>query len=310
MDLEGLACRTDHVFMTATTTPADASSSTSTGGLAPAGAAPTSLVLMVGQAVRPDAALQEDLARGGIRCLWFQSVAQALGAAAHAHFDAAVLHVGGAFSSVAVRFAEWHQALRCPIVVVSDQHDDVDEIIALELGADAYLPLPLPSRRLSAHLHALVRRRAAPPPLVAEAPVAGALQAGGWSLDRVRNRLSRGEQVVELPDALAALMQMLIEEQGRVVPRSRLLSGLGKGRVLNSRSVDRYVARLRQRLQDERVDSLRIDGVRGRGYSLLVGPSQPTQGPLLRWFAPPAPPAPQVEPVERSLRLGAALMPT
>lgn len=297
--------------MTAPHTPLEAPATTAANVAANAAAnaagTPTSLVLMVGHAVRPDAALQDDLARGGIRCLWFQSIAQALGAAAHAHFDAAVLHVGGALASVAVRFAEWHQALRCPIVVVSDQHDDVDEIIALELGADAYLPLPLPARRLSAHLHALVRRRAQLPAAPSVPPQAAPLQAGGWALDRVRNRLSRGEQLVDLPDALAALMQMLIEEQGRVVPRSRLLAGLGKGRVLNSRSVDRYVARLRQRLQDERVDGIRIEGVRGRGYSLMVGPTHPPPGHLLRWFAPAQP----ADTTERGLRLGgAALAPT
>lgn len=270
------------------------------GSAAAAGSAavPTHLVLMVGHGVRPDTTLQDDLARSGIRCLWFQSVAQALGAAAHARFDAAVLHVGGALASVAARFGEWHQALRCPIVIVTDQHDDVDEIIALELGADAYLPLPLPPRRLSAHLQALVRRQgghgAASLPVTSTPPAP--LQAGKWSLDRVRNRLSCGEQQVELPDALATLMQLLIEEQGRVVPRSRLLAGLGKGRALNTRSVDRYVARLRQRLQDERVDGLRIDGVRGRGYSLLVGSTHPAPAQLLRWLAPAAPALPTAVP--------------
>lgn len=277
----------DHVFMTAdpalsSVDPAPGASPGVTGGAG----APTYLVLMVGNGVRPDAALQDDLARGGIRCLWFQSVAQALGAAAHAQFDAAVLHVGGALAAVAVRFGEWHQSLRCPIVVVTDQRDDVDEIIALELGADAYLPMPLPARRLSAHLQALVRRRAQQPAAAAPSAAAAPLQAGNWVLDRVRNRLSRGEQQIDLPDALASLLQMLMQEQGRVVPRSRLLAGLGKGRELNSRSVDRYVARLRLRLQDERVEGLRIDGVRGRGYSLLVGSANPAPSPLLRWLAP------------------------
>jgi DNA-binding response OmpR family regulator len=250
---------------------------------------PVYLVLMVGHAMRPDAALQDDLARGGIRCLWFQSIAQALGAAAHAQFDAAVLHVGGALAAVAARFGEWHQSLRCPIVVVTDQRDDVDEIIALELGADAYLPLPLPARRLSAHLHALVRRRVQAAAVPLPSPAAAPLQAGGWSLDRVRNRLTRGEQQVDLPDALATLMQLLMQEQGRVVPRSRLIAGLGKGRELNARSVDRYVARLRQRLHDERVEGLRIDGVRGRGYSLHTGPASPVPSHLLRWLAPAEP---------------------
>lgn len=259
---------------------------TAAGAPGSASGTPTYLVLMVGMAVRPDAVLQDDLARGGIRCLWFQSMAQALGAAAHAQFDAAVLHVGGALATVAARFGEWHQSLRCPIVVVTDQHDDVDEIIALELGADAYLPLPLPSRRLSAHLHALVRRRVQAAAAAVPAAAAAPLQAGGWTLDRVRNRLTRGEQQLELPDALASLMQMLMQEQGRVVPRSRLLAGLGKGRALNTRSVDRYVARLRQRLQDERVAGLRIDGVRGRGYSLVTGAANPAPAQLLRWLAP------------------------
>jgi DNA-binding response OmpR family regulator len=292
MDLDGHGCDVDDVFMTAAQTPATMdightreAADTSRHAIG----TPTYLVLLVGHGVRPDAALQEDLARGGIRCLWFQSVAQALGAAAHAQFDAAVLHVGGALAAVAVRFGEWHQSLRCPIVVVTDQRDDVDEIIALELGADAYLPLPLPARRLSAHLQALVRRRAAVPAPAETPPAASQLQAGGWVLDRVRNRLTRGEQQVDLPDALASLLQMLMQDPGRVVSRSQLLLGLGKGRALNTRSVDRYVARLRQRLQDERVEGLRIDGVRGRGYSLSIGVANAAPSHLLRWLAPADP---------------------
>jgi hypothetical protein len=57
---------------------------------------------------------------------------------------------------------------------------------------------------------------------------------------------------------------------------------VGGGRALHVRSVDVYVARLRRRLREARVDGLSIEGVRGRGYALDIVGAAPSPG-VLRW---------------------------
>ena len=254
------------------------------------------LVLFVGQGARPGTELGDGLQRSGIRGLWLERIDQALAAAAHARFDAAVVRLDQPVSAAARQFNEWRQALSCPLLLLAEVEDEFDEIMALELGADGLLAQPVSSRRLRAHLLMLLRRglpeeRTGP---VAEVPPAPA--AGGWVLDRVHNRLRHdsgpGARQVALTEMQSALMQVLMDDLGRVVPRSRLLAAASRRRELQPRSVDVYVARLRQRLLDERVDDLQLEGVRGRGYMLscLAAPGAPWPAvatPVLRW-APPA----------------------
>lgn len=250
-----------------------------------------SLVLFVGFGARPGPELGEGLARSGIRGLWLDQVAQALAAAAHAHFDAAVFRLDSAVSSAARQFHGWRQALNCPLLLLAETVDEVDEIMALEMGADGVLAQPVSSRRLRAHLLRLLRQvePAAREPTRSEPPAMAG--AAGWRLDRVHNRLSRGARHVDLTDLQAALLQVLLDDLGRVVPRARLLAAVSQRRALQPRSVDVYIARLRLRLAEARVDDLRLEGVRGRGYQLTV-PNPPSA----TWptaVLPPAAPTPR-----------------
>lgn len=259
------------------------------------------LVLFVGLGLRPGPDLGEGLARSGIRGLWLERMDQALGAAAHARFDAAVVRLDQPVAAAARQFDAWRRALGCPLLLLADIEDEVDEIIALELGADGLLAQPVSSRRLRAHLLMLLRRgpadEAAPDRIAPPAPV----QAGGWVLDRVHNRLCQDPpgadtalaRRVGLTDMQAALLQVLMDDLGRVVPRSRLLAAVSRRRTLQPRSVDVYVARLRQRLLDEQVHDLQLDGVRGRGYVLSAVPPRSPLWPgagtaALDWVAPAA----------------------
>lgn len=249
---------------------------------------PHSLVAFVGAGARPGHELAEGLARDGVRALCFDRVEQALAAATHAHFDAAVLLLEGRMALAARSVDGWAHALGCPLLLLAELQDEVDEIIALELGADAVLPQPVSPRRLRAHLLRLLRRSAAELRAAAPAEPQPLPLAEGWALDRVHNRLQRGERGVDLTEMQAALMQVLLQDFGRVVPRARLLAAVSVRRTLQPRSVDVYIARLRLRLQHERVDDLRLEGVRGRGYRLASAPALASQAPLpaLAWSHP------------------------
>lgn len=137
------------------------------------------LVLLVGEALRPQAAVLSELAQDGLRCVWRTNAEQALRTAAMAHFDVVCLDsavIGGPSAWALTRLRE---ALRCPIAVIGHGVDTQEELRALEHGADLYLARPLPPRRLCAHLLALLRRpwalsaQASPPPPWAHAQALG-----------------------------------------------------------------------------------------------------------------------------------------
>lgn len=228
-------------------------------------AAPASLVLFVGAAPPPD--MCEVLADDGMRSLWLAGPAQALRAGGLARFDALVIDAELLGSRAAACLGALRDTLACPLVVVADRADEIDEILALELGADAYLVRPLAARRLRAHLAALMRLRGTQ---LSPANPADAIATGGWHVDRVANRLAADGRSVALTDVQCALLQCLLEARGRIVPRARLAAALPHGSDLSVRCVDVYVHRLRRHLRDEGVDGLSIRTVRGRGYALAA----------------------------------------
>jgi two-component system OmpR family response regulator len=242
------------------------------------------LLLFVGPGLRPEAELGALLARSGWRCLWLAGAEAALRTAAHARFDALVLQAESGGGPPARQIEALRQALACPVLVVAAAADEVDEIIALELGADAYLAGALAPRRLRAHLQALWRQRPAP-----DADTGVPLRLGAWTLEPAAQRLADGDRGVVLTGLQTVLLQCLAADAGRVVSRAALAAALGPGRVLHARSVDVYIARLRRRLREQRVDGLSIEGVRGRGYTLSVTPPSHPAGPRWGWVNHAAP---------------------
>jgi DNA-binding response OmpR family regulator len=223
--------------------------------------AAASLVLFVGETLRPGPALAAMLAREGMRSLWLAGPDQAVQAARLAHFDAVLLEGGTVEGSGAAAIALVREALACPLVVVADHADEIDEIVALELGADLFLARPLADRRLRAHLAALLRRQPAPP---AQAAVPQ------WQLDFGSGRLACGERQVALTEVQSRLLQRLMQSRGHLVERAELVAALPQGTRLHERSLDVYVHRLRRRLKSQAVQGLAIEVVRGRGWVLAA----------------------------------------
>lgn len=232
--------------------------------------APTHLVLLVAHQRAPQRSLVDCLAQHGLRCIWVDGLQAVSGVAGQVVPDAVVIDAGADGLPLPVALAQLRAWFAGPLLVLDGSADEIDEILALELGADGLLSHPVNPRRLRARLEALLRRPATqgvPPPLVGDEP-APDLPAG-WRLDAVHNRLHRGDQSVGLSAGQAHLLRCLALHGGRVVPRADLHEQVcAPESDLRARSIDVYVHRLRQRLLAAGVHDLRIHAVRGRGFML------------------------------------------
>jgi len=255
------------------------------------GRASEALVLFVGGGCRPGAEEQARLAREGARSMWIADALQARQAARFARFDAAVVDAATLGHPFGESLLELRRSLDCPTVLLAearvaddpgtDASIDVDEIVALELGADVFLRHPVTSRRLSAHVGALLRRGRSLPregtaAMRTERP---ATEGGGW-VDCDANRLSAPGLEVDLTATQAALLQCLLEARGRMVPRAQLAGALPAHKSLQVRSLDVYVHRLRRRLAEAGAQGWYVEAVRGRGYRLTVAARTPVAPPL------------------------------
>ena len=153
-----------------------------------------------------------------------------------------------------------------PIIVVSARGDEVDRVIALELGADDYLVKPYGMRELAARIRAVLRRSA--PPAAAAAtpePTAGVQQIGSLAIDRRAQRVHLGDHEIALTAKEFDVLSFLAEDPGAVRRRTEILEHVWEGHWYGAtKTVDAHVAAIRKKLGDPGW----VEAVRGVGFRL------------------------------------------
>lgn len=238
----------------------------------------TRLLLCVGLA-EADA---DHLAAHGWRCHHVADVPQALQAASALRLDALLVGDGALAGALAPRLTALREALSGALIVLARQADEIDEILALELGADDYIAAPFHPRRLRARLAAAVRTllsRTQPSPSPTTDMPALPMVHSGWSLDLSQALLRGNGHELRLTAAQASLLALLLESAGQVVTRGQMARQLGlplgqSGSALG-RAVDMQLHHLRRRLHEAGIAGLQIETVRGLGYSLHARHSPP-----------------------------------
>ena len=149
---------------------------------------------------------------------------------------------------------------RVPIVMLTAKGEELDRIVGLELGADDYIAKPFSPREVVLRIKAVLRRRQG------DGADADRIEVGRIRLDTAAHRaLVRGNEV-PLTATEFRLLRVLMERQGRVQTRTRLLTDVwGYAEDVDSRTVDTHVRRLRRKLGSE---ADRIETVIGVGYRL------------------------------------------
>ena len=149
-----------------------------------------------------------------------------------------------------------------PIIMLTARTSEDDRVSGLEQGADDYVTKPFSLRELSARVRAVLRR--------------------GVSSSERRPGTYQGRQLVADFDAVAVavdgeavrltrrefeLLHYLVQNKNRVVSRDRLLERVwGYERLVETRSVDVHVGRLRSKL---RTAGHQIETVVGLGYRFV-----------------------------------------
>ena len=157
------------------------------------------------------------------------------------------------------------------IIMLSAVGEEADRVVALEVGADDYVPKPFSPRELLARIKALTRRSTGQlgerrrAHRIAEMP---AIAFNGWQLDPNKRRLFAPDGVaVPLTSAEYELLLAFLENPNRVLTRDQLLD-LTRGREAQpfDRTIDVQVARLRKKLEDDPKAPTMLVTIRGGGY--------------------------------------------
>jgi len=147
-----------------------------------------------------------------------------------------------------------------PIIVVSARSEEIDRVIALEMGADDYLVKPFGMRELVARIRAVARRSGADPTTTSSETHIGALSIDG----RTRRVELAGEEVHLTPKEFD-LLNYLGTDPGAAHRRGDILRDVWDTAWYGStKTVDAHVAAIRKKLGDPAW----IESVRGVGFRL------------------------------------------
>ncbi|WP_418134541.1 winged helix-turn-helix domain-containing protein [Acidihalobacter ferrooxydans] len=139
---------------------------------------------------------------------------------------------------------------------------EVDERVAgLEAGGDDYLVKPFAFSELAARVQALARRA---PGIVEEA----VLRVADLELDRLRHRVTRAGQPIDLQAREFRLLEYLMRNAGRIVTRTMLLEQVWELRFDPKTSVvETHISRLRGKIDKPFATPL-LHTERNLGYTL------------------------------------------
>ncbi len=153
------------------------------------------------------------------------------------------------------------------IVVLSAHNEETDRIVALEIGADDYVPKAFSPRELLARLRAVLRRSAAAAPAQEES---APLVVGDLYLDQRTMEALRGGKSLSLTHIEFQMLYRMACDPGRVFSREHLLS-LVRDRDFCpfDRSIDMHISSLRRKLCDDSRSPMYVKTIRGVGYCFI-----------------------------------------
>src|ERR1700727_1362783 len=146
-----------------------------------------------------------------------------------------------------------------PIIFLTARASETDRIVGLELGANDYVVKPFFVRELIARIKLQFRDQVAP---------ARVLESGGLELDTTSRQVRLSGSPLALTATEFRLLEFLMSRPGVVFSREQLLNSVwGQDRAITDRTVDVYILRLRQKIEQDASAPRLIHSVPAVGYS-------------------------------------------
>jgi two-component system response regulator AdeR len=147
-----------------------------------------------------------------------------------------------------------------PVIMLTARTEELDKLLALELGADDYVTKPFRPREVMARVKAVLRRSGPP-------GQGAPLRVGALELDPLRASVQVGDQPLKLTATEFRLLHHLAGSPGRIFNRTELLEAALPESEALERVIDVHLRNLRRKLEAaEAADMLQT--VRGMGYRL------------------------------------------
>lgn len=157
------------------------------------------------------------------------------------------------------------------IILVTARTDEVNTLMALDMGADDYVTKPFRPRELVARVRAVLRRKGG-----GEGNERSEFRFGELTIDGRRHEVRRGDEDTGVTRKEFQLLVALASDPGRAFTRLELLErAFGYNYEGLERTVDAHIRNLRKKIELDPANPRYIETVYGVGYRFAEGPHEP-----------------------------------
>ena len=157
-----------------------------------------------------------------------------------------------------------HERVETPILMLTAKGQEVDKVLGLELGSDDYVTKPYNPRELLARVKALLRRTK---------PSTNDINAYAFAdiqIDFLKYEVHKNKQAIWFTALEFDILRYLIRNKDKVVRRDTLLDEVWGDEVyVHPRTVDRHIADIRKKLEDDSSNPKYILSMLGVGYKFV-----------------------------------------
>ena len=214
--------------------------------------------------------LSNELSQVGYDVRLLQTGSEALAALEHTTFDLILLHTELADINVFQLCTKIRAHSSIPIMLISEQKNELDLIYALSLGADAYMAIPLTFAEFHARLQAVLRRAGHTPDRQSK------FIYTSITLDLKKRTVNIRDKAFQLTQIEYRMLNHLIAYANTPVTKEQLVEAVwGYTEAQEVNFIEVAVRRLRQKIERNPSKPEYLVTVRGMGYQLNLNPLPP-----------------------------------
>jgi len=154
---------------------------------------------------------------------------------------------------------------RTPILMLTAKGEEIDKVLGLELGADDYVTKPFSLRELIARVNALLRRA------VPSSANDTMMTLGDVTINFANYSGSKDGKEFSMTPKEFEILKYLWQHRNETVSRDDLLTNVwGYDESVTTRTIDNFILKIRQKIEDDCAHPKIIFTIHGTGYKLIA----------------------------------------
>lgn len=150
-----------------------------------------------------------------------------------------------------------------PIIISSARSDITDKVIALELGADDYLPKPYDPRELEVRIKTILRR------FNKSIELANKQMKEIFNLNEEKKEITKNTIPIEFTFAEYQIMSLLCKNKASIISRYEILEHMDINSDSTTGSIAVLINRIRAKIEENSKKPKYLLTIRGMGYKLV-----------------------------------------